>query len=214
MASQHHLIPPNNYLWKSPNGIAYPGWHHQLILHLAAQKQSVWSNPTAIDVKARLVRYPEYAMDENSLEAIIQEYLRLNLQTRWAYRDMTLNIPTSRDVRPVTIPPRNEPSIDVNMAELDWDSIIDPALFDYSDQSSTPARDLFSSPQPLSSSTPATQYSDLSSESIGQEVMVEQDSSVSALRSMFDRGLKRLTPAWSPTIPITPAKLISVSTLR
>lgn len=199
LASQcHGTIPPSNYLWKSPDGIAYPGWHHQLVLHLAAQKQTDWSSPTLADVKARLSQYPDYAMNDNSLQAIIREYHRLDPRTKWAYRVVKLSIPATG----------NQPSTDVSM-EVDWESILDPALFDHRDQSSTPIRDSDSSPRPPSVSTVGTQYSNFSNNPIGTKRGVRK-SPISALQSMSDRRLRQ--PTYRNSAPTTPTKLISVST--
>lgn len=205
-----NLIPPNNYLWKSPQGIAYPGWHHQLILHLAAYNQGVWSNPNLADIKARLTQYPAYAMDENSLNAILQEYLQFNLPTRWAYRDMEVKIPAYTDVKVNVQTYRgDQTSPNADMMGVNWENILDPALFDHSDQSSTPSRGPGSSPLPPSGSTTATQYSEAFSKPIGRNV-AEHESPVNTLHLMFDRRLKQLTNL--NTAPTTPTKMTSVST--
>lgn len=118
-------LPPPNYLWISPLRTAYPGWHHQLILHLFACDRN-WLQPVLdLDkVKAHLaINYPCYMMDDLSLEAIGSEYIRLDRIMQTAYRFVEPFVPVHR------------PRYDGFVRYLDGakerllEHVIDPALF-------------------------------------------------------------------------------------
>lgn len=83
------LVPPDNYLWRDPRGRAYPGWHHQLVLHLLAV-DSTWLRKPGFDftiVKMWLSQhFPSSHTHEYAVKAIAEEYLDLDEGLKAAYR--------------------------------------------------------------------------------------------------------------------------------
>lgn len=153
---QQRSVPPNNYLWKSPHGIAYLGWQHQLILHLlACDRKWVEQDVGLSAIKYQLrTKYPDCVMDNVSLRAVGTEYLNLSLEARMAYRFMTPPIRAAELKHDVDMPAQ------FNLWEPDWESMLDPALFEHIDSSPTTRPDRGSSPLAFSDSTVRTSYSD------------------------------------------------------
>lgn len=150
-------LPAPDYLWISPTGTAYPGYHHQLILHLLARDEE-WLQPV-VDlnkIKTHLVtNYADYMMDDISLEAIGREYLQLDRVAQTAYRHV------DPIVQPYSTRYNDSMPYEVDVKELktETESVIDPALFE--SEASSPIPPKFSSPPPfLSDSTAGTTYSD------------------------------------------------------
>ncbi|KAK5071688.1 hypothetical protein LTR64_004533 [Lithohypha guttulata] len=101
-ATNRPQIQPSNYIWKSPHGEAFPGWQHQLILHLLAVDQT-WNGPYGFDftvVTAWLMQHwPSYMVTPTVLGTIAWEYVFLPEDDRAIYRNMIPNLPHSREVK-------------------------------------------------------------------------------------------------------------------
>ncbi|KAK5095263.1 hypothetical protein LTS08_008162 [Lithohypha guttulata] len=101
-ATNRPQIQPSNYIWKSPHGEAFPGWQHQLILHLLAVDQT-WNGPYGFDftvVTAWLMQHwPSYMVTPTVLGTIAWEYVFLPEDDRATYRNMIPSLPHSREVK-------------------------------------------------------------------------------------------------------------------
>lgn len=124
-------IPLSNYLWKSPDGKALPGWHHQLVLHLLAVDKTwhadkVFNYSTIIEWLRR--HSPAYVLGNPVIQAIAAEYLSLDGGLKSAYRAMVPGLPLQRQARQVVADTATALSADLGSDNL-WHKILDPALF-------------------------------------------------------------------------------------
>jgi len=88
---QSSALPSNNYLWTSPDGQAFPGWHHQLVLHMLALNESWTQEPEhGFSIIRMWLRdfFPDYVVGEPVIRAIAGEYEKLDEGLKSAYRGM------------------------------------------------------------------------------------------------------------------------------
>jgi len=87
----HTALPPNNYLWTSPDGQALPGWHHQLVLHMLSLNESWTQEPEhGFSIVRMWLRdfFPDYVVGEPVIRAVAAEYRELDGDLKSAYRGM------------------------------------------------------------------------------------------------------------------------------
>lgn len=92
-------VPPNDYLWRSSLGRAFPGSHHQFILHLLAV-QYAEHDLSLIDVN-RIQRqvqktWPELMISTDELRSVAQEFVALEENLKLAYRNQSFAFPILR----------------------------------------------------------------------------------------------------------------------
>lgn len=206
-------LPSVNYLWISPIGTAYTGIHHQLILHLLARESNWLEQEVDINkIKAHLgMSYPQYLMDDMSLEAIGAEYLGLNRILRTAYR---LAEPTVKVCRPSHNDPTSYEAVAKNP---DVQDLLDPALFEQSEPFSSKRPSLSSSPPPFSDSTAGTIYSDEELHELAHQIRAVKKSTQQSVTRLLpsisnrSRGSSRVTKKRTKPVifrPKTPTKSI------